>query len=252
MLSFTRHSAVTTSAISAKIDTNAKTAPNGTSPMAPGSANISGWAGGHDERVRHHQADGDLRDLAVKVIDDVLAPRGGDVTEARGEPELQAHHRQAGIADRDRKLRPEIARGRQRPQKKREQRGEDEEQVNDDPNRPAHGTALHRSPPPAVAAPAEPSGALNGAEILSFPAPYSNSRPQSNCVFKLSANCRAIHYPCARIANPNSSESTSSESPATDHCRNPRSMRSRPPPMASIARRAGLATASKPAGSSGR
>ena len=95
--------------------------------------------------MRDDQGDRDQRDLAVKMIDDVFAPRFGDVPEARGEAELQAHHRQAGVADRDRELGPEIARGRQRSRQEREQRRENEEQINEDPNGPAHGVEnLHR------------------------------------------------------------------------------------------------------------
>ena len=87
--------------------------------------------------MRDDQADRDQRDLAVKVVDDILAPRLGDVAEARRETELQAHHRQARVADRDRELGPEIARRRQRRRQEREQRGENEEQI-DDRSRPSH------------------------------------------------------------------------------------------------------------------
>ena len=84
--------------------------------MELSSASSSGPDDEQDDRVRDDQADRDQRDLAVKVIDDVLAPRLGDVAEARREAELQAHHRQAGVADRDRELGPESARRRMRAQ----------------------------------------------------------------------------------------------------------------------------------------
>ena len=134
-----------------------------------------------DERVRNDQADRYQRDLAVKVIDDVLAPRLGDVAEARREAELQAHHRQAGIAERDRELRPEIARRRQRPRQEREQRGEDEEQINDDPNGPTHGIGKHRL---------NLRGCLCRIDLaISHPGPYgspSNSRHALICLLPFS------------------------------------------------------------------
>ena len=95
--------------------------------------------GEQDQRVRHHQADCNQRDLAMEVIDDVFAPRFGHVAEACRETALQAHYRQAGIAERNRELRPETACRRQWPRHEDEQRGEDEEQVDDDPDGPTHG-----------------------------------------------------------------------------------------------------------------
>ena len=86
-----------------------------------------------DEDVQDDKGDCDQRYLAVKVINDVFAPWLGDVPEARGETELQTHHRQARVADCDGELPPEIARRRERPRQQREQRGKNEEQVNGDP-----------------------------------------------------------------------------------------------------------------------
>jgi hypothetical protein len=98
------------------------------------------------KRVRNDQADRYQRYLTVKMVYDVLAPRLGHVPEACRQAELQAHHRQSGIADRDRELRPKIARRRQCSCQEREQRGEDEEQIQDDPNGPTHGIGKHRLP----------------------------------------------------------------------------------------------------------
>ncbi len=63
--------------------------------------------------MQDDESNGDQRDLAVKVIDDVFTPWLGDVPEARREAELQTHHRQARVTDRDRERPPEIARRRQ-------------------------------------------------------------------------------------------------------------------------------------------
>ncbi len=86
----------------------------------------------------------------MKMVDDILAPWIGDVPEACSEADLQAHHREAGIADRDREFRPEVARRRTRPCQEREQRGEDEEQIKSDLNGPAHGVAKLHGLAPAV------------------------------------------------------------------------------------------------------
>ena len=95
--------------------------------------------------MRQRQTNRDQRDPAVKVVDDVFAPRLGDVAEAGRETELQAHHRQAGVADGDRELRPEIARGRQRSRQEREQRAEDKEEVQRGPNGSTHDKADSRA-----------------------------------------------------------------------------------------------------------
>ena len=108
--------------------------------------------------MRDHQADRDQRDLAMKMIDDVLAPRLGDVAEACGEAELQTHHRKACVAERHRELRPEIAARRQRSGQERELRGEDEKQVHGDPDGPAcavgklHGLSPHHDEASLVSA----------------------------------------------------------------------------------------------------
>ena len=87
--------------------------------------------------MRYDQADRYQRNLTVKMIDDVFAPRLGDILEARGETELQAHHRKAGIAEGDRELSPETARWRMRACQQREQGSENEQQIDEDPNGPA-------------------------------------------------------------------------------------------------------------------
>ena len=92
----------------------------------------------------YDQANRYQRDLAVKVIDDVLAPRFGDMSEPRRESELQTHHRQASVANRDREFGPEIAGRRQRTCQESEQRGENEEQIKDDPNSPTPCIEKHR------------------------------------------------------------------------------------------------------------
>ena len=71
------------------------------------------------------------------------SPQRRDVAEARGEPELQAHHGEAGIAERGGKLGPEVARRRQAADHKGKERREDERQIDCDPNRPSHGIAEH-------------------------------------------------------------------------------------------------------------
>ena len=86
--------------------------------------------------MHYDQADRDQRDLTVKVIDDVLAPRLSDKPEACREAELQAHHCQAAVTDRNRELRPEVARGRMRAEQEREQGGENKDQICDDPTPP--------------------------------------------------------------------------------------------------------------------
>src|SRR6516165_6258993 len=104
------------------------------------------WTDGQkDQRVHYDQADCDQRNLAVKVIHDVLAPRLSDKPEACRKAELQAHHRQAAVTDRNRKLRPEVARRRMRAQQKREQGGENEDQIYDDPNRTPEGIERHQA-----------------------------------------------------------------------------------------------------------
>jgi hypothetical protein len=85
----------------------------------------------------YDQADRYERNLTVKMVNDVFAPRLGDVPEARGETELQAHHRKAGVAEGNRELCPEIARRRMRTSLEREQGSENEQQVDEDPNGPA-------------------------------------------------------------------------------------------------------------------
>jgi hypothetical protein len=50
--------------------------------------------------MHYHQRDSEERNPPVEMIDDVLTPRFGDKPEARREPELQAHYRQSGIAER--------------------------------------------------------------------------------------------------------------------------------------------------------
>src|ERR1700722_5516033 len=86
-----------------------------------------------DDDMQDDEGDGDKRYPAVKVIDDVFAPWLGDESEAGSEAELETHHRQARVADRDGELPPEIARRRrERPCQQREQWGENEEQVNED------------------------------------------------------------------------------------------------------------------------
>ena len=54
----------------------------------------------HDQRMHDHQRDGEERNPPMEMIDDILTPRFGDVTEARRESELQAHDRQSGITER--------------------------------------------------------------------------------------------------------------------------------------------------------
>src|SRR4249919_2875845 len=87
--------------------------------------------------MRHDQADRYERNLTVKMINDVFAPWLGDVPEARGKTELQAHHRKAGIAEGDRELCPEITRRRMRAGQQCEQGSENEQQVDENPNGPA-------------------------------------------------------------------------------------------------------------------
>src|SRR5262245_52293016 len=100
-----------------------------------------------NDRVRHHQTNRDERHLAVKVVDDVFAPRFGDEAEARCETELQTHHRQARVADGGRELCPEIAGGRVRSRKERKQRPEYKEQIECRPNGATHDKArLHCYP----------------------------------------------------------------------------------------------------------
>lgn len=70
----------------------------------------------------------------MDVIDEVIAPRLGDIAEARCKAELKAHHCQAGITERDGELGPEIPCRRPRPQHEREEGPENEEQIDDDPN----------------------------------------------------------------------------------------------------------------------
>ena len=87
--------------------------------------------------MHYDEADRYQRNLTVKMVNDVFAPRLGDVPEARGETELQTHHRKAGVAEGDRELRPEITRWRMRACQEREQGSENEQQVDEDPNGPA-------------------------------------------------------------------------------------------------------------------
>src|ERR1700692_5134247 len=87
--------------------------------------------------MRYDQADRYERNLTVKMVNDVFAPRLGDVTEARGKTELQAHHREAGIAEGDRELCPKITRRRMRACQEREQGSENEQEVDENPNGPA-------------------------------------------------------------------------------------------------------------------
>src|SRR5271170_1163628 len=77
----------------------------------------------------------------MEVIDDVFAPRLSDVSEARRETELQPHHRKAGIAERDRELGPETARGWQHPHQQHEQRGENEQKIDRNPDYPPYRVA---------------------------------------------------------------------------------------------------------------
>jgi hypothetical protein len=60
--------------------------------------------------MQEDEGDCDKRYLAVKVIDDVFAPWLGDVSEARRQAELQTHHRQARVTNRDGEL-PQKSRG---------------------------------------------------------------------------------------------------------------------------------------------
>src|ERR1700686_3853121 len=90
--------------------------------------------------MRYDQADRYERNLTVKMVNDVFAPGLGDVPEARGETELQAHHRKAGVAEGDRELGPKVARRRMRACQEREQGSENEQQVDEDPNSPAQTT----------------------------------------------------------------------------------------------------------------
>src|SRR6202011_3709603 len=87
--------------------------------------------------MRDDQADRYERNLTVKMVNHVFAPRLGGVPEARGETELQAHHRKAGVAEGNRELCPEIARRRMRTSQERKQGSENEQQVDEDPNGPA-------------------------------------------------------------------------------------------------------------------
>ena len=80
-----------------------------------------------NDRMRYDQADRYERYLTVKMVNDVFAPRLGDVPEARGETELQAHHSKAGVAEGDGELRPETAGRRMRTCQEREQRSENEQ-----------------------------------------------------------------------------------------------------------------------------
>jgi hypothetical protein len=136
MFNFVRHSAIATSAISEYVDRAAKRARHGAFDGVEQREQFRS-DGEQNERVRNDQADRDQRYLAVEMVDDVLAPRFGDVAEACREAELQAHHSEARIADRDRELRPEIASRRQRYRQERKQRGEDEEKIDADPDGPA-------------------------------------------------------------------------------------------------------------------
>ncbi len=94
--------------------------------------------------MRYDETDGYQRYLTVKVIDDILTPGLGDMAETCREAELQAHHRQTGVTDRDRELRPEIARWWQRTSQEREQWGENEEQIHKQPNSPSRRIRKHR------------------------------------------------------------------------------------------------------------
>src|SRR5271168_4131550 len=95
----------------------------------------------------------------MEVIDDIFAPWLGYVTETRREADLQAHHRQARVAERDRELGPEVARGRPRPGQQREQRGEDEQKINRNPDRTVHRIAeAHEPYPPQYASPPAKQG----------------------------------------------------------------------------------------------
>jgi hypothetical protein len=96
--------------------------------------------------MRHHESERQQRDLAVQVVDDILAPGGGDKAEPRREAELQPHHGEAGIPDCDRELGPEIAQGRQWPDQEGKQRREHEHQIDGNPRPAAKGKAqLSRS-----------------------------------------------------------------------------------------------------------
>jgi hypothetical protein len=100
-----------------------------------------------DQRMGDDESDRHQRELAVEVVDDVLAPWRRDIAEARSEPELKAHHGEAGVAECGGKFGPEIARRRQAPEHEGEQRREDEGKIDSDPNRPARGIAEHSLPP---------------------------------------------------------------------------------------------------------
>ena len=121
----------------------------------------------------HHQADSDQRNLPMKVVDDVFAPRLGDEAEARGEAELQAHHREAGVADRSREFSPEVARGRQPTQKQREQRAEHEQKIQSAPNNSAQGEALrhsrrHQNDPNALPSAIAMTSAISGPTTITI------------------------------------------------------------------------------------
>ena len=131
-----RQRAVTTSAITEKIDRNSEVGAQRRVKHI-GRREQFRLNDDQNDRMRYDQADRYERNLAVKMVNDVFAPRLGDVPEARGETELQAHHRKAGIAEGDRELRPEIARRRMRACQEREQGSENEQQVDEDPNGPA-------------------------------------------------------------------------------------------------------------------
>ena len=91
--------------------------------------------------MRDYESDREQRNLSMQMVDHVFAPGGGDVAESRRETELQPHHREAGIADCDRELRPEVARGGQGPDQEREQGGEHKNQIDGHPRPAAQGEA---------------------------------------------------------------------------------------------------------------
>ena len=131
-----RQRAVTTSAITEKIDSESEV---GTQRRLKhiGRREQFRLDDEQNDRMRYDQADRYQRNLTVKMVDDVFAPRLGDVAKARREAELQPHHRKAGITERDRELRPEIARRGMRACQEREQGSENEQQIDEDPNGPA-------------------------------------------------------------------------------------------------------------------
>src|SRR3984957_1246409 len=168
-----------------------------------------------EDDVQDDEGDCDQRYPAVKVINDVFAAWLRNVSEARREAELQTHHRQARVSDRDGELPPEIARRwREGSCQQREQRGEDEQKVNEEPNGAAQDVAkLHGLIQSASSRPNEDHD---------HPQRRKRTHPAS----------RSNHYACAHCP---SSRAIASRQPTVDAA----SLRLKTPPRQTPARLSG-------------